>query len=235
MSEDDGNARVPFQLVPPSFALPQDMEDYELWTVRLPHDIDVEQLQNMELDMSNPSSLASFQANDVDYGLREGGASENAQFRLLLRHDDDTFLRPNERPFDRHVNVTATIGETLDTDLAPRFDGIRRSYSHVPQASGLKRRFMPPGAGCVPSTIQGDDKSKPSAKDVKASSCPKRQKTDKTPPTASVASSIENDGGPITSSRTKEKEEVYMNGDHSSSKQKAKKSKRKKKDKKKKG
>ena len=157
MTEESGNARDPQRLSPPTFTLPANMDDYEVWTVRLPTSLDIDLLQGIEIDTTNNASLATFQADNVDYGLTNGDASENEQFRLLLRDDD--FLRPYARPFDRHVNVTAVVEETLDIELAPRLetaptpaDPVRRSYSHVPQASGLKRRWMPPGGGNVAST-----------------------------------------------------------------------------------
>lgn len=154
MTEENGNRRDRLTLSPPAFSLPQNMDDYELWTVRLPTSLDIAALQDIELDIEK---LGTFQADDVEYGMTYGHAVENEHFRLLVRNDGSgggDYLHLHNRPFDRHVNVVdaSSLVETVDTELAPRLemapppvDPVRICYSHIPQASGLKRRWMPPG------------------------------------------------------------------------------------------
>lgn len=232
MTEEGGNAaRDPKRLSPPSFELPSDddSDDYEVWTVRLPTSLNVGELQGVELDMNNTASLATFQADNVEYGMTNGDAAENEQFRLLLR--DGAFMQPHTRPFDRHVNVTVATGEMVDTELAPRIetaptpaDTIRRSYSHVPQASGMKRRWMPPGGGSVATIPTASGSTVKDKTDGRINGL----KDDERGSSAAAASSAKrNDETPRASKRAKH-EDVHINGDHSSSKKKSKKKKHKK-------
>ena len=150
MTEENGNRRDRLTLSPPTFSLPENMDDYELWTVRLPTSLDIAALHDVELDIEK---MGTFQADNVEYGMTYGHAVENEHFRLLVRNDSG-YLHLHNRPFDRHVNVVdaSSLVETVDAELAPRVemapppvDPVRISYSHIPQASGLKRRWMPPG------------------------------------------------------------------------------------------
>lgn len=176
MSDDDQNntSEDPLRLPPPTFALPEDMEEeYELWSVRLPSQLDLSSLQNVKLKISeNKGPMGTFESENQSYGLVQGHAVENESFRLLLPEDEDSddvsdddssdkqkFLRPSSITFARHVNVvdTACIQEIPDVELAPRLekapttvDPIRRSYTPIAQKSGLKRRWMPLGAGKPP-------------------------------------------------------------------------------------
>lgn len=196
-----------------------------MWTVRLPASLNIKKLQGVELDMNNSTSLATFSANNIDYGFTNGDVAENEQFRLLLREDD--LLEPHARPFDRHVNVTAAIGERLDTELAPRLetaptpaDGIRRSYSHVPQATGLKRRWMPPGGGSVPATAAGSKRKEAPAENMNGI------KDHAATGGSKASKSAEHDS---PASKRSKVDESHMNGDHSSSKKKSKKERKKEK------
>jgi len=254
MSGEGRSARDPNRLTPPSFELPDNMDDYELWTVRLPSSVNVESLQGVELDMSRSASLGTFQADDADYTLSRGAAFENEQFRLLLR--DDNFLRAHERPFDGHVNVNAAIGDMVDTELAPRLetaptpaDTIRRSYSHVPQVSGLKRRWMPPGGGSVPPAARGEKSKEKGTSDGtlngvigdgegvgSAPSTPKARKrksggqhSSSATGSSKIRAASSADGDDTPASKRGKHEETHVNGDHFSSKNKSKKERKKEK------
>ena len=70
------------------------------------------------------------------------------------------FLSPANAPFQRHVNVVAALEDVSETKLAPGTltapkpdlvtrgiqHKMRRAYQHVPQKTGLKRRWMPLGS-----------------------------------------------------------------------------------------
>lgn len=233
MSQDGAAARDSSnRLSPPLFELPENMNDYEVWTVRLPASLNVDSLQGVELDMSESATFQTEQQQQLS--MARGEAFENEQFRLLIRND--AFLVPHDRPFDRHFNISVHHGEVADTQLAPRLemapeptDTFRQSYSHIPQVSGLKRRWMPPGGGIAPNKQMiftqenGNIEESVAAAQVKSNETPAVHSI-----TASVASSNDT---PPSSNRTP-KEEPYMNGEHTSSKKKAKKHKRDKKKKK---
>lgn len=70
------------------------------------------------------------------------------------------FLSPANAPFQRHVNVVSALEDVSETKLAPGTltapkpdlvtrgvqHKMRRAYQHVPQKTGLKRRWMPLGS-----------------------------------------------------------------------------------------
>jgi hypothetical protein len=233
MSQDGAAARDSSnRLSPPLFELPENMNDYEVWTVRLPASLNVDSLQGVELDLSESATFQTEQQQQLS--MTRGEAFENEQFRLLIRNDD--FLVPHDRPFDRHFNISVHHGEVADTQLAPRLemapeptDTFRQSYSHIPQVSGLKRRWMPPGGGIASNKQM---KFTQENGNIEESVAAAQVKSDETPAvhsiTASVASSTDT---PPSSNRTP-KEEPYMNGEHTASKKKAKKHKKDKKKKK---
>jgi hypothetical protein len=60
-------------------------------------------------------------------------------------------LQPTCRPFVRHFDVVADYERKTDRQVAPLkgpepVDRMRHAYAPVPQRTGLKRRWMPPGA-----------------------------------------------------------------------------------------
>jgi hypothetical protein len=224
MTEENGNRRDRLTLSPPTFPLPDDMDDYELWTVRLPSSLNIESLQGVELDTKK---LGRFQAENIDYGMTYGHAVENEHFRLLVRNGD--YLHPHDQPFDRHVNVVdaSSLKDTVDTELAPRLemapptvDAVRKSYSHIPQASGLKRRWMPPGAS-APSTVTVALKRTPKHEEALASSASieangsAAKEPDSKGINGSAAKepdSMETDGSEPDPKRAKHEETLIMNG-----------------------
>jgi hypothetical protein len=165
---------------PPSFRLPDDFDSsrYELWTVRLPVAAEADDINGLELALSDPSSQ-NFESNGSKYTFQYGHPVENESFRLLLpkekdkddkdsdsgddsddsddeKDDEKLYLYPTKIPFTRHVNVVAAVPMQAETELAPRLDNapkpvvtVRRAYQHVPQKKGLKRRWMPEGSSVV--------------------------------------------------------------------------------------
>jgi hypothetical protein len=85
MTKENGSCRDRHTLSPPTFSIPHDLEDYELWTVRLPTSLDIEALQGIELDAEK---LGRFQAENVAHGMTYGHPVENENFRLLLKSGD---------------------------------------------------------------------------------------------------------------------------------------------------
>jgi DNA-directed RNA polymerase I subunit RPA34.5 len=136
-------------LDPPTFQLPiasaDDNNRYELWSVRLPASVNLQDLQGYSFELNDAASAAAavksenFESNGEKYTLQSGHAVENETFRLLLRKtnddddddssddddDDDDMLgkkimTPCPRPFQRHFNVVRAIEGVSDMELAPR-------------------------------------------------------------------------------------------------------------------
>lgn len=180
-------------LDPPTFRLPSDpagaqkngSSRYELWTIRLPASVNIEDLEGCSLQLNQPTTATTtpgyFESNGTNYSLQWGHAVEHESFRVLvpLAHpndDDDSssddddengkkFLVPVPAPFARHLNAVTAVTAS-ETDLAPRLDQapaavdpIRRAYAHVPQKTGLKRRWMPLGGGIVAASVTAAPKS----------------------------------------------------------------------------
>ena len=148
------------ELQAPTFRLPENQDRFELWTVRLPRQVDLQSLHGQSVTMSKKSP----QPLGTDYTMAWGDAGENESFRLLLPQDDEDdemnddearFLYPHTKGFRKHVNV-ALVG-THPTELAPAeapppVDPMRHAYASVPQKKGLKRRWAPLGGGGPPVT-----------------------------------------------------------------------------------
>ena len=150
----------------PKFRLPPDFDpdQFELWTVRLPHQVDLSSLEGSHIEVNELIT----QSNN-NYAIQWGDPVENESFRLLLAasessdkssDDDDAdnnnssqqFLYPCRYSFARHVQIGSIL---LDDDEEDEMetDGHhpqrRRAYASIPQKQGLKRRWMPLGSGNV--------------------------------------------------------------------------------------
>jgi hypothetical protein len=173
MGEPDKHLYVPskLQLPRPDFAVDSENEDLELWTFRLPTNVPVSSLNNVDIDLN--TNTGEFQVGDQAYKIVLGDAVENESFRVLVPAEDDKsddsnsdddddsdnddeasdkqdFLQPSSLPFARHWNAVTAVPVLSETQLAPRegpppVDFMRHAYSHVPQRTGLKRRWMPMG------------------------------------------------------------------------------------------
>jgi hypothetical protein len=192
------------QLPRPDFAVDSENEDLELWTFRLPINVPVKSLNDVEIDLN--TNTGEFQVGDQAYKFVLGDAVENDSFRALVPakkddksndsssddDDDDSdnddgddndidkasnkqeFLQPSALPFARHWNAVTAVPVLSETQLAPRegpppVDVMRHAYSHVPQRTGLKRRWMPMGVNFDKSAMPADVKiaTRPTKKTVK--------------------------------------------------------------------
>jgi hypothetical protein len=149
------------ELAPPTFRLPENPDRFELWTVRLPRDVDPADLNGCHLQLNLQQDQEFAGRNGKKYTFQWGDPVENESFRLLLPKepddddsddDDDRFLYPTKMKFQRHVKIAAAIENTEDVDLAPSaakapppVDDIRHAYASIPQRKGLKRRWTPLG------------------------------------------------------------------------------------------
>lgn len=157
-------------LDPPLFTLEKN-PDLEIFTFRMPSRIPLNSLDKLEFDLSG-TEPCTFQAGDVKYKLQLGTDVENESFRVLVpkakakkaddkdsddsddddNDEDEKYLQPASIPFSRHFNVLAITKEMTERIVAPRqdkapanVDPMFRAYAHVPQKTGLKRRWMPLG------------------------------------------------------------------------------------------
>lgn len=131
----------------PSFQLPPDFHSdrYELWTVRLPPNVHVNDLDGKKLSLNAATAtsgavtrLQGTAVTDEGDGLLDlmfqtGHAAENQSLRLLLKKqiheeddndDDDDLLHPCSKPFTRHFTVAHSLPSSVscETDQAPRLE-----------------------------------------------------------------------------------------------------------------
>lgn len=152
----------------PEFTVDSDNDDLELWSFRLPTNVPLSKLNGMAIDLKN--NEGKFKVGDVDYKIVLGDSVENEAFRVLVpasesseEADDDEsmedsddeegpqkYLQASSLPFTKHWNIVSAFPQRTERELAPRegptpVDKIRHAYCHVPQRTGLKRRWMPMG------------------------------------------------------------------------------------------
>jgi len=153
----------------PEFTVDSDNDDLELWSFRLPTNVSLSSLNGMTIDLKN--NVGKFKVRDKEYKIVLGDSVENESFRVLVpasdsKEDDDdddestkdsddeeadqNFLQASPLPFTKHWNVVTAFPQRTERELAPRegptpVDKVRHAYSHVPQRTGLKRRWMPMG------------------------------------------------------------------------------------------
>ena len=160
------------QVDPPNFQLPDDFDPdrFELWTVRLPHQLDLSTLQKSRIEINKNNETQLLTQSNGNYSVQWGDPVENESFRLLLPADDDSdsdndsddssnnsnhnkFLHPCRYRFARHVQIGSILqdDDNDDVESAANHDNPqrRRAYASVPQIQGLKRRWMPLGSGSV--------------------------------------------------------------------------------------
>eukprot|EP00984_Skeletonema_dohrnii_P016122 scaffold7102_cov80-Skeletonema_dohrnii-CCMP3373.AAC.1 len=127
-------------LAPPTFELPSDNSNYEVWCLRAPAHLDISEVLNgVTLNVntkllneasaadtsSNNNTLTKFQAKQdgQDYELTIGDASEINHLRLLLpdkESNDETKLKAHNTPFQRYINLTSvTTSAQEELVLAP--------------------------------------------------------------------------------------------------------------------
>ena len=136
-------------LAPPTFDLPSDNSDYEVWCLRAPAHLDVSEVLNgVTLNVNtkllkdtspssttaadtstNNSTLTKFKSkqDDQEYELSIADSSEINHLRLLLPHQDDDDdssstqkLKAHSTPFQRYIHLTSvTTSSQEELVLAP--------------------------------------------------------------------------------------------------------------------
>ena len=149
------------KIEPPEFSLDNNVDDYELWTFRLPVSVPLRDLDKVELDVNAEGICGQFESNGEKYKIQFGDTVENESFRVLVLDqeqqdsddEDERYLQPSSVAFSRHLNVSVATQEMTETTLAPRIenspkpeDKVRHAYAPVAQRAGLKRRWMPLGS-----------------------------------------------------------------------------------------
>ncbi|KAL7436329.1 hypothetical protein ACHAXM_005127 [Skeletonema potamos] len=142
---------------PPTFRVPTDSSNYEIWCLRAPAHLDVSEILNgvtldvntklLDSDAADTSShqtinttLSKFKTKQdgQDYELTLGDASEINHLRLLLpdNEDDDTNtkkLKAHNTAFQRYINLTCvTTNAQEELVLAPaRENAPRPAFGEV--------------------------------------------------------------------------------------------------------
>jgi hypothetical protein len=151
----------------PAFQLPSDFEEnpsrYELWTLRLPTEVKLEDLDGCRLPVGEAEAVTvSFESNEKHYQMLWGDPVENESFRLLVAQtkeaaaaeskddsedsDDSekepdragTQLYPSMQPFARHLNIIESLTSLEERQLAPT-----REEAPPAAAKGLRRAYVP--------------------------------------------------------------------------------------------
>ena len=134
-------------LAPPTFDLPSDNSNYEVWCLRAPAHLDISEVLNgvtlnvnakllkdtssstTAADTSTNNSLTKFKSkqDDQEYELTLADSSEINHLRLLLPHQDDDNdssstqkLKAHNTPFQRYIHLTSvTTSSQEELVLAP--------------------------------------------------------------------------------------------------------------------
>ena len=149
----------------PTFQLPSDFEKhpnrYELWTVRLPIEIPLSDLDGMHVPLNQDGGDEQvFESGEKRYAVSWGSQLENESCRLLVPpsknakptngddFDDSSseeevekqkegFLYPASRPFSRHLNINEHFASMGERTLAPP------PQQAPPPTDFLRRAYVP--------------------------------------------------------------------------------------------
>jgi hypothetical protein len=151
-------------LIPtPTFDLPSDFvtspDRYELWTVRVPADWNVQLLEQETHAWTHDSAVTTH----ADWTLQPGHDVEHASFRVLVPHTTTTTTtttastEPTWQPLPctlaRHFNVMALAPLSLETSFNDDANtAVRHAYAPVPQKTHLRQRWRPWGCPRVTTT-----------------------------------------------------------------------------------
>ncbi|VEU40326.1 unnamed protein product [Pseudo-nitzschia multistriata] len=113
-----------------------------------------ETVENKNLRVLVPNEQDDDEDDDDDSSSSSNSDSdESGGAKKSDTKDNKFFLHPSSRAFSRHFNVHAGgLSRKTEAELAPLVgpkatdDVLRHAYSHIPQRTGLKRRWMPLGA-----------------------------------------------------------------------------------------
>jgi len=92
---------------------------------------------------------------DSDSGSDDDDDDDDEDNKEEAEEDKGYNLQPTCKPFVRHFDVIVDYDRQTDRQVAPLkgpepADKMRHAYAPVPQRTGLKRRWMPPGTKPVP-------------------------------------------------------------------------------------
>jgi len=95
---------------------------------------------------------------DLD-GSDGNGSSTEEDDEGMNNNKDSRMLVPSKRIFTKHFSILSDVLHMTESQLAPREgptpkDKMRHAYSHVPQRTGLKRRWMPLGVDHEPTIVE---------------------------------------------------------------------------------
>ena len=194
-----------------------DVNRYELWTVRLPSQFNAKELdgttirlneatsieskgQEFAVQLANTGETESFRLlvpkkahGDDAIGSDSDSDSDESDHGKAAHKDGnstpDHEFQPLAMPFKNHLIVASTLRphEEMSTDPVPPKVAVRHAYAHVPQKTGLKRRWAPIGGGTAPVVLvplandaAGDDKPlvKRSRADNGSASSPQKASTE---------------------------------------------------------
>ena len=146
----------------PTFALPLNEERYELWTIRMPSSLPLNDIHELSFSLpteDNPSIIQTREnataSHASNYAFQWGHVVENESFRLLVpdtaKNEDSEehqWMRTAPWTFQKHLNVVVVPSLAVNSTETTVEHAVerRRAYAPVPQKTGLKRRWSPFGA-----------------------------------------------------------------------------------------
>lgn len=148
-----------------TFRLPSDFEQdpdrYELWTLRFPADVSLQDLNGVQIQLEKDEHV-QIESNSKNYQLTWGQRVENESMRLLvaksqLQKDEDedshssdsdsdevdndnhneSFLYPITQSFSRHINIVESPATLDERALAPTLE------QAPPPVDVLRRAYTP--------------------------------------------------------------------------------------------
>lgn len=151
---------------------PGDVQDTESFRVLVPkkhNNRNKKNKTNGEDDSHSDSDSSSSSSSDHDNEVKDSGKIPK--------------MVPLKKSFVRHFSVLVDVPHKAETQLAPREgpppqDTMRHAYSHVPQRSGLKRRWMPLGVTSTTTTVTARKEGGPTTVAVPAVSTATKQRSD---------------------------------------------------------
>lgn len=90
-------------------------------------------------------------SSDDDDDDSDSSDSDDDGKNKKKKDENKYLLHPSSKGFARHFNVNQAFTRKSEAQLAPRQgpkpveDNLRHAYSHIPQRTGMKRRWMPLG------------------------------------------------------------------------------------------
>jgi hypothetical protein len=149
---------------------PGDVQDTESFRVLVPKKHNNRNKKNKTNGEDDSHSDSDSSSSDHDNEVKDSGKIPK--------------MVPLKKSFVRHFSVLVDVPHKAETQLAPREgpppqDTMRHAYSHVPQRSGLKRRWMPLGVtSTTTTTVTARREGGPTTVAVPAVSTATKQRSD---------------------------------------------------------